>query len=111
MIDYFLNPDDGEDFLQFIQDVRDDFDDRQDEYLEMVQDIVPEAVSIALIGSYAYGGEPTPDSDVDLEVLYTGLLEPAEVQLMLRGQIYGFGGCFDIIPTRIEHNPNYWDYY
>ena len=97
--------------MQFVQEVRDDFEDRQDIYLEIIQDIIPEVVSISLIGNYGPEGEPTPDSDVDLEVFYTGLLEPNEVQLMLRGQIYGFGGCFDIIPTRIEPNPNYWDYY
>jgi len=110
MIDYYLNPDDGDDFLQFIQDVRDDFDDHQDDYLEMVQDIVPEVVAIALIGSYGTDGEPTSDSDVDLEVFFTGLLDPEEVYEMLKEQIYGFGGCFDIIPTRIEQNPNYWEY-
>jgi len=99
-----------DEFLQFVQNVRDDFEDREDEYLELIQDIVPEVISIALIGSYTNNSTPSPDSDIDLEVFYTGLLDPEEVHEMLRGQIYGFGGCFDIIPTRINQNPNYWWY-
>jgi len=110
-MDYYLNPDESDDFLQFVQEVRDDFEDRQDVYLEIIQDIVPEVVSISLIGSYGPDGEPTLDSDVDLEVFYTGLLMPKDVHQMLKEQIHGLGGCFDIIPTRVEPNPNYWDYY
>lgn len=110
---YYFNPDEeyDDDFWEFVQEVRDDFEDNQDAYLDMVQDILPEAITVNLIGSYGPDGSPTPDSDVDMEVVYAGILEPEDVYEMLKGQIYGPGGTFDIIPTRIETNPNfYWSY-
>jgi len=102
-VSYALNPDEG--LRQFVEEVRQDFLLNKQDYLTEIQSLVPEiqVVDIRLIGSYGKGGHPTPDSDVDLEVLYTTTqTTPEEVADRLYGKIYGYGGVFDIVPKEIE---------
>lgn len=101
-----LEEQEEQDFLDFINEVRDDFDHYKNNYLNRVQSLVPEikVVNIRLTGSYAPGRMPTPDSDVDLEIIYYPLenTTPEDVAEALYSNIEGPGGVFDIVPFEIE---------
>ena len=93
-----------EDFSNFKSSVVNHFNRTKDSLHSSAQSLVPEVKihEVKLGGSYA-SGSPTPASDVDLEVHYSGDIEPLDVTNRLSDKLthYG-GGAYDIHPFKIK---------
>jgi hypothetical protein len=106
--DFQVNPDDEEqNFLQYVSDVRNDFDAHRSQYQSLIQNILPEEIQVVhlrLGGDYASGMMPYPDSPIDLEVLYFPLenITPGEVEEALQDKIEGLDEPFSIVPFEID---------
>jgi len=89
----------------FIKTVREDFKRNKQKYLKQAQSIYPEAniVDIKLIGSYRLGNTPTEDSDIDLGIVYANRnTDEYELVEKFKGEIFGYGGIFDIVPVFVN---------
>ena len=56
---------------------------------------------IELSGSYSKG-IPTPDSDVDVKIYYTGDVDPSDVAIEFAGQLGGDYGSYDAHAEKIS---------
>lgn len=103
------NPQD-DDFQQFVQEVRDDFERNKDDYAFQAQRLLNaslpgnKVVDVELHGSYRPGGSPTPESDVDIKVYYSGPAEPEEVIAVILGKIVNHAGAgvFDVWAVKTD---------
>lgn len=93
-------------FSRFVSRIRREFPKYRDDTLALVRRLAPEGlvvVDIDLGGSYAQGGSPSEESDVDLVVYYRGETPPEALAGMLRGHVpCPGGGVFDIVPVQVE---------
>jgi len=92
-------------FANVIKFIKNDFNQNKPILLKKLQDIFPEAqiVDIAIGGSIAKG-TATEESDVDIEVYYTGNVSDKDVWFKLSKTISGCKGFYDIVPRKRNGN-------
>jgi predicted nucleotidyltransferase len=86
-----------------VKEIKRYFYENKPRLLNQMQKLCPEAKIIDIeIGGSIKKGTQRPDSDIDIEVHYTGNISDKDLWYDLIGKFRGYGGDYDIIPVKMK---------